>query len=71
MKKRFAVTEEVASVPAKSEKEICRHRGSSHRSCKESKGLAESFLATAFHDFLLSGSQAFSRVLHLLISLLS
>ncbi|MDG5788279.1 hypothetical protein QA612_12335 [Evansella sp. AB-P1] len=35
VKKRFAGTEEVASVPAKSEKEVCRHRGSGQRSCKE------------------------------------
>ncbi|MDG5787483.1 hypothetical protein QA612_08245 [Evansella sp. AB-P1] len=52
VKKRFAGTEEEASVPAKSEKEICRNRGRSQRSCKGSKGLVESFLATAFHDFL-------------------
>ncbi|MDG5786214.1 hypothetical protein QA612_01835 [Evansella sp. AB-P1] len=37
MKKRFAGTGGVASVPAKREKEICRNRGSSQRSCKERK----------------------------------
>ncbi|MDG5788278.1 hypothetical protein QA612_12330 [Evansella sp. AB-P1] len=52
MKKRFAGTEEVASVPAKNEKEICRLRGKTPYSCKGSKGLAESFLATAFHVFV-------------------
>ncbi|MDG5786215.1 hypothetical protein QA612_01840 [Evansella sp. AB-P1] len=41
-KKRFAVTEEMSSVPAKREKEVCRNRGSSQRSCKERKrGLQE------------------------------
>ncbi|MDG5788971.1 hypothetical protein QA612_16055 [Evansella sp. AB-P1] len=34
VKKRFAVTEEVSPVPAKSEKEVCRHRGSIPRACK-------------------------------------
>ncbi|MDG5786458.1 hypothetical protein QA612_03075 [Evansella sp. AB-P1] len=33
VKKRFAGTEEVASVPAKSEKEVCRNRGSVQRYC--------------------------------------
>ncbi|MDG5786457.1 hypothetical protein QA612_03070 [Evansella sp. AB-P1] len=35
VKKRFEGTEEEASVPAKSEKEVCRNRGRGQRSCKE------------------------------------
>ncbi|MDG5786917.1 hypothetical protein QA612_05390 [Evansella sp. AB-P1] len=37
VKKRFAGTEEVSIVPAKSEKEVCGNRGSIQRSCKEWK----------------------------------
>ncbi|MDG5787983.1 hypothetical protein QA612_10830 [Evansella sp. AB-P1] len=41
-KKRFAGTEEVASVPAKSEKEVCRNGGSSPHSWKgQKRGLQE------------------------------
>ncbi|MDG5789286.1 hypothetical protein QA612_17640 [Evansella sp. AB-P1] len=35
VKKRFAGIEEGSTVPAKSEKEVCRNRGRIHRSCKE------------------------------------
>ncbi|MDG5786590.1 hypothetical protein QA612_03740 [Evansella sp. AB-P1] len=34
-KKRFAVTEEESTVPAKRDKAVCRNRGRIHRSRKE------------------------------------
>ncbi|MDG5786646.1 hypothetical protein QA612_04020 [Evansella sp. AB-P1] len=36
-KSRFAGTEEGAPVPVKGEKQVCRHRGRSHCSCKRRK----------------------------------
>ncbi|MDG5787959.1 hypothetical protein QA612_10710 [Evansella sp. AB-P1] len=42
VKKEFAGTEEGSTVPAKREKEVCRHGGRIHCSCKERKrGLRE------------------------------
>ncbi|MDG5787960.1 hypothetical protein QA612_10715 [Evansella sp. AB-P1] len=35
VEKKFAGMEEGSTVPAKSGKEVCGHRGSSQRSCKE------------------------------------